>query len=422
MKVFEANIKDIKPYTNNPRVIPQEAVDRVANSIKEFGMQQPIVVDKDMVIIVGHTRLKACEALGMGTVPCVIADTLTEEQVRAYRLADNKTNEFTSWDDELLNFELSELFRDNFDMEQFGFDMGLDDEDDEDKTIIEDEVDFDAPSITQPGDVWKLGNHTLMCGDSTRAADVETLMGGAMADMLVTDPPYNVDYTGKTKEELKIQNDAMQSENFVAFLSAAFENARNAMKEGGAFYVWHASRTQTEFETALKKNDLEVRQQLIWVKQAMVLGRQDYQWRHEPCFYGWKDGAAHYFIDSRKLTTVFEDAAPDLDKMRKEELKKMLEDILSDRTSTTVIHEDRPMASTLHPTMKPVKLIARQIMNSSRQGEKVLDLFGGSGTTLIACEQLNRSAYLMEYDPHYCDVIVQRWEALTGETAVKVSA
>jgi ParB-like chromosome segregation protein Spo0J len=178
VKVFEANIKDIKPYENNPRVIPQEAVDRVANSIKEFGMQQPIVVDRDMVIIVGHTRFKACEALGMGTVPCVIADMLTEEQVRAYRLADNKTNEFTSWDDELLDFELGELFRDNFDMEQFGFDMGLDDEDDEDKTIIEDEVDFDAPSITQPGDVWQLGNHTLMCGDSTRAADVETLMGG----------------------------------------------------------------------------------------------------------------------------------------------------------------------------------------------------------------------------------------------------
>lgn len=422
MKVFEANIKDIKPYENNPRVIPQEAVDRVANSIKEFGMQQPIVVDRDMVIIVGHTRLKACEALGMGTVPCVIADMLTEEQVRAYRLADNKTNEFTSWDDELLDFELGELFRDNFDMEQFGFDMGLDDEDDEDKTIIEDEVDFDAPSITQPGDVWQLGNHTLMCGDSTRAADVETLMGGAMADMLVTDPPYNVDYTGKTKEELKIQNDAMQSENFIAFLSAAFENARNAMKDGGAFYVWHASRTQTEFEAALKKNDLEPRQQLIWVKQVMVLGRQDYQWRHEPCFYGWKDGAAHYFIDSRKLTTVFEDTPPDLDKMKKEELKKMLEEILSDHTSTTVIHEDRPMASTLHPTMKPVKLIARQIMNSSRPREKVLDLFGGSGTTLIACEQLGRSAYLMEYDPHYCDVIVQRWEALTGETAVKVSA
>lgn len=219
---------------------------------------------------------------------------------------------------------------------------------------------------------------------------------------------------------MKIENDNMANDKFREFLDACFKNLFEALKEGGAFYIWHASRTQREFEEAINNAGATVRQQLIWNKNSLVLGRQDYQWKHEPCFYGWKDGATHYFVPERTNTTVIEDKI-NLDEMKKEEMKKLLEEIYSDKIPTTVIDEHKPSKNEDHPTMKPVKLIAKQVQNSSRIGESILDLFGGSGTTLIACEQLNRKCYMMEYDPHYADVIIDRWEKLTGEKAVKIS-
>lgn len=228
-----------------------------------------------------------------------------------------------------------------------------------------------------------------------------------------------MDYVGKTKDALKINNDAMDSDTFYQFLVQAFSNLRDVLKPGGAFYIWHAGINGLQFMQACEENELRVRQCLVWNKNRMAFGRQDYQWKHEPCLYGWKDGAGHYFIDDRTNTTVYEDEI-DVDKLKKEELKELLKQYLAQPIPTTVINEDKPNRNEDHPTMKPVRLFAWLIRNSSRPGEAVCDLFGGSGTTIVACEQLNRKAYVMEYDPKYCDVIIKRWEALTGQTANKI--
>lgn len=238
-------------------------------------------------------------------------------------------------------------------------------------------------------------------------------MEGEAADLLLTDPPYNVNYEGGTGK--KIENDNMESSKFQEFLYDAFRNACRVLKEGGAFYIWYASREVVNFSTALERAGLQVRQELIWNKNALVLGRQDYQWKHEPCLYGWKEGAAHYFINDRTLTTVQEEEI-DPTKMKKEELIKLVQDILGKDVPTTVINEDRPSRSEEHPTMKPIKLIARQVRNSTKQDETVLDLFGGSGSTLIACEQLGRTCRTMELSEHYCDVIIQRYINLKEST------
>ena len=245
-------------------------------------------------------------------------------------------------------------------------------------------------------------------------------MNGETADLYLTDPPYNVDYTGKTKDALKIANDKMSDDNFYLFLRDAFAVANEVLKEGGAFYIWHADSEGFNFRRACRDIGWPIKECLIWNKNTMVLGRQDYQWKHEPCLYGWKEGEAHYFVDDRKQTTVFSDKEEiNPRKMKKEELVKFVEEILSDKISTTVINEDKPSASEMHPTMKPIKLIARQIRNSSRKGELIFDGFGGSGSTLIAAEQLGRRCYMCELDERYCDVIIQRWEALTGQKATK---
>lgn len=407
---------ELIPYINNPRKNDQ-AVDAVASSINNFGFKVPIVIDKYGEIVTGHTRLKAAKKLGLKEVPVIIADDLTENQVRAFRLADNKVAELAEWDEEILQAELDLT---DFDMDQFGFE--------EMQEIVSNEAfddDFeeelpDEPE-TQPGDIYKMGDHILMCGDSTKSEDVQTLMGGQMADLVVTDPPYNVNYEGGTKDALKIQNDNMDDASFLAFLIDAFKTMKEALKPGSAFYIWHSDGKRWFFSDALKQNGLEERQNLIWVKNALVLGRQDYQWKHEPCLYGWKDGAAHHFIDLRGEETVIEDN-PSLNKMSKPDLiqyVKELRKIIDDKT--TVLREDKPLANDLHPTMKPVPLIAYLIRNSSLKNEIVLDLFGGSGTTLIACEQLCRKARIMELDPKYCDVIVSRWEELTGREAEKIT-
>lgn len=382
MEVISKSIDEITPYINNPRNNDQ-AVDAVANSIKEFGWQQPIVVDKNMVIIVGHTRYKAAKRLKLDKVPVVVATNLTDEQAKAYRLADNKVGELADWNDDLLSDELAGI--DDIDMSDFGFDE-LDD-----PAKLEDakDDDFDEEPPEEPkskmGQVFQLGRHRLMCGDSTKLDDVKKLMGGYKADLLLTDPPYNVGYTGKQKSQMTIKNDKQSDDDFYKFLSSAFKNAKENMKSGAAYYVWYASSEASNFNLALNNNGLKVREELIWVKNQMVLGRQDYQWQHEPCLYGWNEDGTHAWY--------------------------------SDRKQTTILRFDKPQRADLHPTMKPIPLFDYQIKNSTKSGDIVLDLFGGSGTSIMACEQDKRTCYTMEFDPKYVDVIIDRWEQSTGEKA-----
>ena len=385
MEIIKLNINEVIPYPDNPRK-NDNAVDAVAESIKQCGYCSPIVIDEDNVILAGHTRLKALKKLKWKEVECVRKTGLTEEQKKKYRILDNKTNELAEWDFDLLEEEIDGLDFDGFD---FGFDMSAFEEPQE---IVEDEVpevDEDSEPITQLGDIWQLGDHRLMCGDSTDAGTVAILMDGKQADLFLTDPPYNVAYEGKTKDALTIENDKMESDKFREFLTSAFTAAVYVLKEGGGFYIWFASREHCNFETALNDSGLEVRQELIWKKNTMVLGRQDYQWKHEPCLYGWKDGASHNWY--------------------------------SDRCQTTILEFDKPARNGEHPTMKPVELFAYQIQNSTKKNDIVLDLFGGSGTTIIACEQTGRIGYSMELDPKYCDVIIKRYENLTGKKAVKIN-
>lgn len=393
MHIQELLLEDLREYENNPRN-NEGAVQAVADSIKEFGFKVPIVVDSDNVIVAGHTRLKAARLLGLDKVPCIVADDLTPEQIKAYRLADNKTGELAEWDFSLLEKELSELSEIDMSMfgfseDEFDFDSDFDYEEIEDDFDAEEEAENIIEPTTKLGDVWQLGRHRLMCGDSTDAETVEKLMNGNKADLLITDPPYNVAYEGGTADKLTIKNDSMKDEEFFDFLKNAFAAADNVLKEGGAFYIWHADSEGLNFRSACKETGWKVRQCLIWVKNSIVLGRQDYQWKHEPCLYGWKSGAAHYFID--------------------------------DRTQSTVLEFNKPLKNAEHPTMKPVDLIAKVITNSSKKNNIVLDIFGGSGTTLVACEQLDRICYTMELDEKYCDVIIKRWEDITGEKAVKLN-
>lgn len=399
MDIIIKKIEQIRPYEKNPRK-NNEAVKYVAESIKQFGFKVPIVIDKEGVIVAGHTRYKASLKLGLKEVPCIVADDLTPEQVKAFRLADNKTSEKSEWDFDMLESELEDIL--NFNMEDFGFEFETKDES---KEVEEDNFEVDKylediqESIVKKGEVWKLGDHYLMCGDATSKEDVEKLMsvfdksdvGGLrfiQANLLVTDPPYNVDYEGKTKDSLKIKNDNMGDNQFKQFLTDSFSNANEVMKEGASFYIWHADSEGYNFRSACKDVSWKVRQCLIWNKNTMVMGRQDYQWKHEPCLYGWKDGASHNWY--------------------------------SDRKQTTVLEFDKPLRNEMHPTMKPVNLIGYLICNSSKKGDVVLDIFGGSGTTLIACEQLERQCRMMELDPKYCDVIIKRWETLTEKKGVKI--
>ena len=422
MKLIEIKTTDIKPYEKNAKKHDVRQIENVAESMRQFGIVQPLVVDADNVLVIGHCRLAAAKVLGIESVPCVKAEELTEEQIAKLRILDNKLNE-SEWDIELLREEIETL---QFD----GFDVTFDELNIEDIDEAENVVEVPIPEapetpITKAGDIWELGEHRLVCGDSTNPADVEKLTEGMFVDAAITDPPYNVDIgitdikeakrLKRRTDGLTIENDKMSDTDFYNFLSKAFVNLREALKPGGVFYIWHASMQVLPFWTALEDNGLEIRQQLIWIKSSLVMGRQDYQWIHEPCLYGWRDGAAHYFIHDRSQTTAFDPGEIDIDKLKKEEMRELLHRIYD--MPTTIIREDRPTASKYHPTMKPVPLIARQVANSTRKGETVLDLFGGSGSTLLACEQLGRKCRIMEYDPHYCDVIIKRWEEFTGEQA-----
>ncbi len=348
-------------------------------------------------------------------IPVIRLDDLTDEQRKAYTLAHNQLTMNTGFDLDILNQELADI---SIDMQEFGFE----DINKDDFNIEEDDFEFNEEEIPEAkakrGEIYKLGEHILMCGDSTARQDVEKLLNGKIADLVVTDPPYNVAISNS--QGMTIENDDMSDESFRKFLNSAFENMSDSLKEGGAFYVWYASREHINFESALLNNNLTVRQQLIWVKNSLVLGRQDYQWRHEPCLYGWKDGEGHYFIYDRTQSTVMEQKEIDIDKLSPEESKELLKKIYSEIPST-IIKENKPQKNNLHPTMKPIELIGKLIHNSSEKGQIVLDLFGGSGSTLIACEQLGRKCYMMEYDPIYVDAIIQRYEEFTGKKAELIS-
>ena len=420
MQVKTVKISELRPHPKNPRVHPDSAIEKLERSIKEFGWTNPILVSADGYILAGHARLKAAEKAGISEVP-VIYLPLEGAKAEAYLIADNRLQDETDWDYEKLKDLLQDLDTGEFDIELTGFDV------DEIEELIaqlapeESEVeedDFDPEEnipeipVTQPGEIWILGRHRLLCGDATKPDDVSRLTEGKIADLIVTDPPYNVDYKGANGQTIK--NDNMGDAQFKKFLVDAFKCADNALKPGGVFYIWHADSEGYNFRGACRDVGWEVRQCLIWNKNSFVMGRQDYHWKHEPCLYGWKDGAAHYFIDDRTQATVIEDKGLDFKKMKKEELVGLLTEIFSDKVSTTVINEDKPMRSAEHPTMKPLKLLERLIKNSSRPGELVLDTFGGSGSTMMTCEQLNRTCYMMEIDPVYCDVIVQRYINLKG--------
>jgi len=389
LQITQIQLEQLIPYVNNSRTHSDEQVAQIAASIKEFGFNNPVLVDKDNGIIAGHGRVQAARRLGLTEVPCVRLEHLTETQRKAYIIADNRLALNAGWDNELLTIELNDLLADNFALELLGFDPAelkdlLDPVEPTEGLTDEDAVP-EAPEEpkTKLGDIYQLGRHRLMCGDSTSIDAVEKLMDGQLADILITDPPYNVAYEGSTG--MTIQNDDMGDEDFRQFLADAFICANIAMKPGAVFYIWHADLEGYNFRGAAKDAGWTVRQCLIWNKDSLVMGRQDYHWKHEPCLYGWKDGAGHLWA--------------------------------ADRKQSTILQFGKPKKNDLHPTMKPVELIEYQMLNNTKGHDIVLDLFGGSGSTMIAAEKQGRCARLMELDPKYCDVIVKRWEDFTGKKA-----
>lgn len=378
------------PYARNSRTHSDEQVQQIMGSIKEFGFTNPVLIDAEGVIIAGHGRTMAAQRLGMKEVPCLRLSHLTDAQKRAYVIADNKLALNAGWDDAMLANELRNLKAEDFDLSLTGFN------DDELNALLaealeegltdEDEVpEVPAVPVTVEGDVWILGRHRLMCGDSTSIDHLQRLCDGQLVDMWLTDPPYNVAYEGKTKDALTIKNDKMGDDSFRQFLRDAYIAADAVMKPGAVFYIWHADSEGYNFRGAAKDAGWTVRQCLIWKKQTMVMGRQDYHWKHESCLYGWKDGAAHLWATDRKQTTILE--------------------------------FDRPSRNGEHPTMKPVELFEYQMLNNTKGSDLILDSFAGSGTTAIACEKHGRNARLMELDPKYCDVIIKRWQDFTGNEA-----
>ena len=442
------NIEELVQDEHNFNKGTDEGGKLMERSFKEMGAGRSVLIDKHGKIIAGNKSQKAAIAAGIKRVR-VIETTgdeliavkrtdveLESEQGRKMALLDNLTTQVNlAWDEAELQTITGEI--EGFDPGDYGFDVGdlaVGDPDEADKV---EEDDFDPDEHYEPktktGDVFQLGEHRLMCGDSTKAEDVAKLMNGEQADLWLTDPPYNVDYSaaknrtnivaGHDSNRKSIENDTMSDEDFQQFLDDVFQAANNVMRVGCSFYIWHSHTIASKIESALGKCGLQAKQQIIWNKNSIVLGWLDYKQKHEPCFYGYKGGVNdHYFIKTFDRPTVIEDDAElNIDKMKKDEMRKLLHEIFDSETPTTVINEKRPTTAKEHPTMKPVRLFGRLVANSSLHGNIVLDTFGGSGTTIIACEQLGRKARLMELDPHYCDVIIARWEKLTGQKAVKLN-
>ena len=426
MQIIYKKPSELNPYKNNPR-FNDEAVAMVKESIQRFGFNVPITIDKHGVIVTGHTRHKAALQLGLAEVPCIVLENLNDDQVKAFRLVDNRTSEMAKWDFQALAIELEGI---TMDMTPFSFELP-----EADPELDEDDYDVNPPNvpISKRGQIYQLGRHRLMCGDSCNPDDIAALVGDQAVDIFITDPPYNVDLgeinrikVGFAPERYKgantndIINDKMGDEAFEIFLTAAFQAANSVLKPGGVFYIWHGAVNSFEFQLAMKNVGWHHRQILIWNKSSLCLGLSDYQWKHEPVFYGWKDGAGHYFINDRGFTSVFEDKKIDLAKIKLAEAKALIKELMRPEIPVTVINEDKPLRNDEHPTMKPVKLIGRLIANSSRKGELVLDSFGGSGTTIVAAEKLGRTCLMMEIDPKYCDVIIDRYEKLTGQKAERI--
>jgi len=393
MEIEYWDIERLIEYARNPRK-NDHAVDNFAAGIREFGFRIPILVKSDGTIIDGHLRLKAAKKLNMAKVPVIISDDMTEAKLKAFRISVNKMAEFAEWDSELLRIEFEELSALGFDVDTTGFtekdfeEIGFEKDGEggtEGLTDPDELPELPEKPMSRVGDIWKLGDHRLLCGSSTDIELVESFMGNVKADLWLTDPPYNVAYEGKTADSLTIENDSMNDESFRSFLKDSYSSAHNIMKEGASFYIWHADSEGYNFRGTCRDVGLKVRQCLIWAKNAFVLGRQDYHWQHEPCLYGWKDGAAHTWETDRKQTTLLE--------------------------------FDRPQRNAEHPTMKPVALFEYLVTNSSRKGAVVFDGFCGSGTTVLACEKTGRTSYSIELDPRYCDVIINRWQDFTGKQA-----
>ena len=370
------------PYVNNARTHSEDQITKLRSSLREFGFINPILIDRDYNVIAGHGRLAAAKAENFEEVPCVYVDHLTEAQKKAYILADNRMAEDAGWDEEMLRIEIEALKEQAFDLSLTGFDEDeiagfFDDEEAQDDNFDEDKA-LEAPAFVEPGDVWILGRHRLMCGDSTKPEDVSVLMEGKKANICITDPPYNCAYEGGTG--MKIMNDKWDdSKKFYQFLLDAFKNVYANLADGGAFYCFHSDAEKVNFFNATVDAGFHYSTTCIWVKNALVIGRMDYQMRHEPVIYAFKDTAKHKFYGDRKQTTVWE--------------------------------FDKPTKSKLHPTTKPLPLVAYPMRMSSMENSIVLDLFGGSGSTLMAAEQLNRIAFLMELDPKYASAIIRRYAA-----------
>ncbi|WP_455223626.1 site-specific DNA-methyltransferase [Granulicatella sp.] len=384
MQYFLANVNDLIPYIRNARTHSESQIAQIAASIKEFGFLSPILIAEDNTILAGHGRLAAAQKLGLKQVPCVKENYLTETQRRAYIIADNRLSLNAGWDDEMLAIELSELQDVDFDLDLLGFDESELASIFEDGKEVEDD-DFDVteelnkPSFSKVGDIWTLGRHRLICGDSTKEETYKRLMDGKKANLVVTDPPYNVNYEGSAG---KIKNDNMDNDKFYNFLLDAFSNMEKVMADDASIYVFHADTEGLNFRKAFNDAGFYLSGCCIWKKPSLVLGRSPYQWQHEPCLYGWKKKGKHQWYSGRKETTIWE--------------------------------FEKPKKNADHPTMKPIPLLAYPITNSSMSNTLILDPFGGSGSTLIACEQTERSCYTIELDEKFCDVIVKRYIEQVG--------
>ena len=384
------DINKLIPYVNNARTHNAQQINKLRSSLREFGFINPVIIDRNLNVIAGHGRIMAAKEEGINEVPCVFVDYLTEAQKKAYILADNRMAMDAGWDEELLKVEIETLQAEDFDLSLTGFDeselAGFFDIADDAK---EDDFDVDAelekPPVTKSGDLWLLGNHRLLCGDSTKEESYTLLMNGKKANLVVTDPPYNVNYQGTAG---KIKNDNLENDKFYQFLFDAFTCMEKAMADDASIYVFHADTEGLNFRKAFADAGFYLSGTCIWKKQSLVLGRSPYQWQHEPCLFGWKKNGKHQWYSDRKQTTIWE--------------------------------FDKPKKNSDHPTMKPVPLIAYPIKNSSMSNCIVLDPFGGSGSTLIACEQTNRICHTIELDEKYCDVIVKRYIEQVG-TAENVS-
>jgi DNA modification methylase len=413
MQVAKVKINSIKTNPKNPRLIKDDKFKKLVNSIKEFPQMlelRPIVVDENNIILGGNMRHKACIEAGLKEVFIVQAKDLTEQQKDEFIVKDNVG--FGEWDWDILANEW-----DTDKLQDWGLDLPLDVSVQE---LEAEEDDYEIPNEIETdivlGDLFEIGEHRLLCGDSTQVDTWQKVMNEKLCDMVMTDPPYNVDYQGGTG--LKIMNDKMENNTFYQFLYDFYTALGSYTKQGGAWYVWHTDNERINFTKAFTDANNKFSQCLIWVKNSLVLGHLDYHKKHETCLYGWKEGAAHYFTNERTHTTVIEDTI-NVNKLTKDEMKKMLTEMLSEKTKSTIIHCDKPHRSAEHPTMKPILLLAPLIQNSSKENEIVADGFLGSGSTMVASHQLKRKCYGMELDPKYCQVIIDRMKKLDPSLEIK---